>query len=458
MHDDYPNYRSKLFIDANVILEGRPIRSLPWSEIDSEGPILVVVTPRVQSEVDSKKNDKRLGLRAREFNRLVAPLVSCDTPITIGDSSLQVDIVFAKCNQIDWASHDDLDRTESDDRIVAEILATQGISLEQKIVVSQDINPLIKAQRHGLRVRRVDTGWLPAPLPTPEATEIAQLRERLNLYSKSEPEFDADLSTDSANVTLFRVRELEQAESDSLKVKILARNPKPSQNRNGVVSSFYDDTLDGRYRHYLSETVPKFCAEFPNLLEIQFGQIPFKIRLQNTGQVRADHLSVTVRIVGGFFNSRPIALLAKGPPAPRVKNRLDSLNDAFNFPNAIKAMAMRVGRHQVDVAINDRVEAFTAECEDFQSGQTWRLDGVVFLDPHFGRRRTLLLEATAANFHGKFTKAVGLDVAVDDCNAFDLVSETSGDYLQEPVVRPLIFRALEEERYSDVEWIPPIPK
>lgn len=283
MHDDFSAYSSKLFIDANVILEGRPIQALPWSEIDATGPILVVITPRVLSEIDSKKNDKRLGTRARDFNRLVAPLVLSDTPVAIGDSALRVDLVLATCAPIEWEAYDDLDRAESDDRIVAEVLATQRLPDDEKVFVSQDINPLMKARRHGLRVYRVDARWLPEPLPSPDATEIAQLKQKLEMYQRSEPEFEAQLSIEPATVKLFRVRQLEQTDRSHLKSRILSRNPRQSQDHLRLTGLFFDHTFDSRYSRYVEKVVPEFCDDFHKLLEIQFNQVVYKIRLKNAG-------------------------------------------------------------------------------------------------------------------------------------------------------------------------------
>ncbi len=38
------------FLDTNIILEGKPLQELPWSEVDPVGAILVLFTPTVLSE------------------------------------------------------------------------------------------------------------------------------------------------------------------------------------------------------------------------------------------------------------------------------------------------------------------------------------------------------------------------------------------------------------------------
>ena len=53
--DPYAGYAATIFLDANIVLEGKPFAELPWSEIHSEGPILVLFLPQVLREIDDKK-------------------------------------------------------------------------------------------------------------------------------------------------------------------------------------------------------------------------------------------------------------------------------------------------------------------------------------------------------------------------------------------------------------------
>lgn len=161
-----------------------------------------------------------------------------------------------------------------------------------------------------------------------------------------------------------------------------------------------------------------------------------------------------MRIVGGFFNSKPIAVPILGPRAPVPTRTIDQLHNTHNYLSGINGNAVRVGRHEIDISLDDQSDVFTAECENFKSGQTWQHDGVVWLDPRVERQHLLLLEATAANLHGTFTKALKFDVAVKDCDAFDLVNKESGDFVREPYVGPLIASAIAAKRYSDIEWAP----
>lgn len=63
------------FLDENIVLEGKPVADLPWTEIVTAGLISTLIVPKAMEEIDAKKRDGRLGPHARAFNRLIAPSV-----------------------------------------------------------------------------------------------------------------------------------------------------------------------------------------------------------------------------------------------------------------------------------------------------------------------------------------------------------------------------------------------
>ena len=69
---DWSQFKTIAFIDSNIALECLALEQLPWSEIDSSSPILVLVAPTVLQEVDAKKNHARLGDHAT-VRQLFAP-------------------------------------------------------------------------------------------------------------------------------------------------------------------------------------------------------------------------------------------------------------------------------------------------------------------------------------------------------------------------------------------------
>src|SRR5947207_1845804 len=118
---DFDAYSTILFMDSMVALEAKPLEVLPWHEIDAAGPILVLVVPQVNREIDKRKRDGRLGQRARAFNRLIAPAAESGSSVRLREGPVIVDIALAVCDPIDWSAHKELDPDDGDARVVAEI-------------------------------------------------------------------------------------------------------------------------------------------------------------------------------------------------------------------------------------------------------------------------------------------------------------------------------------------------
>lgn len=447
MDDEYAGFSTKIFIDSNVVLEALPLKDLPWSEIDPVGPILIMLTPTLLSEVDSKKRDGRLAVRAREFNRFVAPIAAHGQPINLVSGTPRVDIVIAKCRRIDWDGYDDLDSSQGDARIIAEVLNVRGVPKEQRIVVGQDINPLFMAQRHGLRTHHASDSWLPRPEPSPQEREIAKLKQQIGEYAKAEPQFDVKLERQSGPVEIHQVQELTEQEMSSLVDYIIAANPKPEQKQDLLSHMQYDSSLDARYSKYERKTVPNFVSDYHKKLELLFGQIPFTLSVENTGKVRADHINIDVQIVGGWFNTKPI-VAGLYPSAPRIKNPL-LLRSPLHFPTPTRRA---IGRHEIEVDEPRRSEQFSAQCEDFRHGQKWVFSGVVWLDPHEEREIVIIVKVTAANLHGETSKPFKFDKSVICSHAFDLVDRNNGRALNAYHVKILVEEAIKTKGYNALEW------
>ena len=242
MHVDYQFYKLFVFIDSNIILEAKPLSELPWEEIDKDGPILVLVSPTVLREIDSKKRDGRLAVRARDFNRRMAQILDDGESISLRASQPRVDMNFSSNGKIDWEKYAHLDPNEGDCKVVAEILNAKHIDLSLAIVLSQDIAPLLYASYYNLRRMRASESWLQAPEQSPLEKENAKLRRQVADFSKTEPEIDVDLEFPS-NPEIYRVEKLEVEQQMNLIVRIQELNPRVEQSNSawGVGSSIgYD--------------------------------------------------------------------------------------------------------------------------------------------------------------------------------------------------------------------------
>jgi len=278
---DHAAYSTILFMDSMVALEGRPLRTLPWHEIDAAGPILVLVVPQVNAEIDKRKRDGRLSKRAREFNRLIGPAAEAASPTRISDGPPAVDIAVASCDRIEWDVLDDLDPEEGDARVVAQILYARDVPRERRLLLSHDINPIAIASRHGLKARKMPDHWLQEPEPSPSERELMRLKGRVNELEATQPEFDANIVFGADEpLQLYQVQELSNEERNSLFYRVLSQNPKQQQHRPpfATVLFEYDDEYDEKYTSYKESSVPRYVASVHRYIEAHFSQIPFSVR------------------------------------------------------------------------------------------------------------------------------------------------------------------------------------
>jgi len=319
---DFDVYSTILFMDSMVALEAKPLELLPWHEIDDTGPILVLVVPQVNKEIDKRKRDGRLGQRARAFNRLIAPAAESASTARIYEGQLVVDIALAVCDRIDWGVLDYLDPEDGDARVVAEILHSRGIPPGRKLLFSHDINPIAMAVRHGLKCRKMPDHWLLEPEPSPYEKEITKLKARLKQLESTAPDLVSSVTFDlSGPLQLYQVRSLSDGEQSELVDRILAENPKPVQNNfPGLSSLSYDASLNTRYTKYCTSIVPSYASTLHRHLERHYGQVPFLLRIQNIGHIQAENLVVGLKAVGGTLHNRFVAYPIFGPSAPKPRS------------------------------------------------------------------------------------------------------------------------------------------
>jgi len=228
----YDDYKVKAFLDTNIILEGRPLAELPWQEIDADGPILALVTPTAIKEIDSKKQDGRIGKRAREFNRLIASVAAGGPPVVIRESAPHVELALSRAVRIPWDQHDDLDPDDGDSCIVAEVLHAKDMSAAGKLIVSHDIKPIAFASNYDVPTLHVSESWLRQPEPHPKDREVQKLKHQLTQYQVAEPTFEISIDVIEAEpVELVRIEDLSDAECATIHSRIHDLNPPEDQAR-----------------------------------------------------------------------------------------------------------------------------------------------------------------------------------------------------------------------------------
>lgn len=126
---------------------------------------------QAQSEIDAKKNDGRLGTRARSFNKLLDSFLESRSPAELFAGPPRVDVALVANSRIDWDALDDLDRDDGDDRIVAQALHARVDNRARLELFSHDMRPRDVRSRMVLAPSSCpNTGCARlSPLPTSES-------------------------------------------------------------------------------------------------------------------------------------------------------------------------------------------------------------------------------------------------------------------------------------------------
>jgi hypothetical protein len=446
------------FLDANIVLEGKPVADLPWEDIAKEGLIRALIVPKAMEEIDAKKRDGRLGPHARAFNRLIAPSVIAGTPVIVRKANPRVELQLATCSRIAWSDYDELDPDDGDSRIVAEALNVRNATSGNRLLVSHDIKPLAYARGRGLPVHRASDDWLREPEPSPKDKEIQRLKQQVAEFRKDEPTFETSIKvSDIDPPTIYKVAVLDALQTDALIATIQRQHPKKANGRDdpyglniGLFGS-RDSSYDGKYSAYISETVPAFASKFNEKLELLFNQRLLTVRVLNVGQIRADHLVVSVKTADGFMNDRVVFVAPDGPAAPVPSpDYLASLSLHRNLMQDL--IPARVGRHEFETILPARrSREMEASCEDFRSGQDYYFEGVI-VPSSDDQPIEITVTLTAKNLRGEHSETFKLEKQIVPIEPGKLVDLSTLELKQEYPIKKEIERLWDGEEYNEIEW------
>jgi hypothetical protein len=438
---------TKIFLDTNIVLEGKPLQDLPWSEIDPIGPISVMILPTVLKEVDKKKRDGRLGEKARIFNRLIAPAATSGELIIIRDKAPRVELSVPRCARIDWDALSDLDPHEPDACIVAQMLAVVDVPDSDKVLVSQDINPLAMAHGKGLRTIHISTDWLAPREPSPAEKEITRLKQKVRDLETTEPKLSVLLDVLPGPFTVRAVTSMDNEDRSSLLTSIMSKIKSP--NRMAGLLSAMDFSYDRRLDEFRTKTVPDFVREFELNLSRTFAQVPFRVEVSNGGPVRADRLIVKITSAGATIHDKYVVIIPSGPPAPRSGTGMDHLFD--RLPRAPAS----IGRHEIHFDTEPEVGARLIEvhCEDFRHGRTWTFSGVMTLDHQDSTPANIDVSVTASNLHGTIQASAVITKEIVEVAVSEIVDMDQGIFIVELPMKAALDAALESDDFSSFEVV-----
>lgn len=444
---NFDAFKVKAFLDSNIILECRPLHDLPWEEVDPSGPILALITPTVIKEIDSKKQDGRIGKRAREFNRLIAPVAAGGAPIVIRESMPRVELALASSTRIKWDHFDDLDPDDGDSCIVAEVLHAKDITHSGKVLVSHDIKPIAFASNYDLLTHHVSDNWLRPTEPHPKDRELQKLTQQLAAYRSKEPAFKIEIElVEKEPLTIIQIQNLSNSEKSDILEHIYALNPPVEQAGDsfGLYRTLpsYDHYYEQRYEKYRNK-LPRFVDEYELHLERAYNQSRFKVRVVNIGEIQAEHLHIEVNAKNGLINDRFVLISPQGPSRPRPENSIVPL-----IKNLGSITHPKVGRHEYQYRKEPNIEpSFSVTCEDFRHKQEYSFEGVVILNARQRESLEITVDITASNFHGSAFTSKEVSLNIDSRNIANVIDLTS----LRPIIPLPIDNLLSNQDYDSID-------
>lgn len=444
----YDDYKIKAFLDTNIILECRPLTELSWQEIDIDGPILALITPTAIREIDSKKQDGRIGKRAREFNRLIASVAAGGPPIVIRESAPRVELALSRAFRIPWDHYDDFDPDDGDSCIVAEVLCAKDMNAVGKLIVSHDIKPIVYASNYDLATLHVSDSWLRPPEPHPKDREIQKLKQRLVQYQAAEPAFHIHIEVIAAEpVELVRIEDLSAVERATIHRRIHDLNPPVDQVRGTyrMMSAFgiYDDSYNDRFATY-RKRLEVFMANYAQRLERLFNQTRVRLSVANTGNVQAENLLVEVGVANGWLHDSFVFVSPQGPKVP-IPRRMPYI-PMTNFQTVIPS---HVGRHEFEYKEAPNGDpTFAVTCADFRCEQEYVFDGIVSLDARAADSSEIYIAITASNFRGTANNTKAIERTIKTRHVSALIDLNTLE-ITEPVPMQEL---LDENNQEAIDW------
>lgn len=427
---DHNDYDTIVFIDSMIALECKPLNKLQWSDVGGTGRILVMVVPQVNAEIDKRKRDGRLGKRAREFNRLIAPAAESGVPEVISKGPPEVSVCVARCSRIDWDAFDEFDPQEGDHKVVAQIIHAKGIPNERKLFLSQDTNPIFMASSKNLTCRRLPEGWLLDAEPHPKDKELTRLYQRLQELESNEPQIEISLVFGvSEPLTVYRVPSLEEDEKVTLIAKLREENSKVQQSTHPFlvgVDPQYDRDYDGNYDRFIRRDIPEYVSRVHTGIERLYAQFPFRLQISNIGEIQAEELIVSIKSAGGLIHNKFVMDSVFPPVAPQPQP-YKLYNPDLSIQNFRQPLR---DRHEV-VFMNDPdgSDLIELQCADYRHGRLWTFDGIGTALIAGNGLFKAKVEVTAANIRGVKTFEFELEYDISQKKVTDLVDVNGGDFL-----------------------------
>ena len=418
-------YDRVLVIDANIALESNPWSQLDWS-LFGDGPILLLACAQVTREVDGKKQDSRLGERARAFNSLLRGYIETAEPQHVVTDGRVVDLAILSNDRVDWAAYDELDQNAPDDRIVAQALHALVDDRARIELVSHDARPLYMAKAYGLRHVPAPKSWRLPIKPSPERSRIKALEGELRDCRATQPQLEISLGiAEDRPLTRFHVAPPTPEQVDRLVRRALRRAPVPTRPADYMLETVQDRAMrdaDGDWRVKVRDSLPLAHRGLEHL----FGQHMVQVTVRNVGVVPAKAVRITFRSTSAILYPFSYFVDVFGPPDPNgdYPSRLRRLDGIAPPPTD----------YEFTAEDDEPGPSLTWSCNDFRPKSEKVFQLFVDLSRHRSAKLNVEAEATCSNMNGVVGQRL-VEPVEKRSHAFDeVIYPRRGDWLIVPPI------------------------
>ncbi|MFW2853260.1 PIN domain-containing protein [Sphingomonas sp. TX0543] len=220
-----------IFLDTNVLVQGRALHDLPWSELGT-GPIDLVLCGPVIRELDRlKTRPGRAGKVARAYSTKIRELMSsAEKSEVLVESNPRVMLRLAPGKTNLAPQRQGLDIGHDDQAIIDQALARLDQD-EDVVLLTGDNFAALAADEFGLPARLMPDHWLKEPEKDDSARELARRDAEIARLKATEPKLEhrfihADGSEiERLEVTMKRYQPVTPEEVDRLVARVAALAP-----------------------------------------------------------------------------------------------------------------------------------------------------------------------------------------------------------------------------------------
>lgn len=243
-------------------------------------------------------------------------------------------------------------------------------------------------------------------------------------------------------------------ERRAIQETIIRLSPMPKQVHSSLSSVIgdYDHTLDKRYTKWERNKVPDFVRDYERAIELNYGQLKIRFRIENKGKVPAESLLIRLTATGGWFNERYVIAGPSGPSAPRPKrwSPMD-IHIPRTLHDSIRSMA-QPGKHEF-VVLDDPKRSLEVRiaCVDFRHGMEYEYAVIGRADPHAVEFRIDAV-VTAANLYGEAKTYIVVPKNLKDSSVTDLIDMSTMRFKQPPDMEGHLKKAISARDFSAFEF------